>query len=506
MQSAVRSRRGDHRGAVRRRGGPRRGHRVVDHRCGVALPLALVGGVALAAAIEDARTGRIPNGLILTGITIVACSWGFVAVARQPVDGSAGRRRPRWARARRRPRGLPRLARRAPTDRWRRLEAARRARRGDRVTSPRPRPALVPMAAFGAAAVAASARHRRHVHLGPFLAAGYAVAIVATVVEPELFGSWYIGHDGRLMKTLQDAKETRLSNSTIAADRITSRWRQRVPAPPPQAHRPPRWHRSQGCECGRIGRCAPSPERWSSSPRWSPPWPSTHGSATARRCWRVSRDVLAGEQIDDADLEVVSMSSDDGIPTIPASQRGAIVGQYARVRLLAGSLLAADSVQPRPIVDPERVLMSVVVPVGLVPVGLREQSRVVLVVTPPTSGGVRPAPVLVEAVVAVRPARPRRGRRIGRCRPGGRRPRRRGAAAVRRRGRRGRGGERRRARWCGAVPRRPGRTRQQIEPVASTTWRPPNPLTLPPAPPPAANLDGPTTIPTVVPTTTGPQG
>ena len=44
--------------------------------------------------------------------------------------------------------------------------------------------------------------------------------------------------------------------------------------------------------------------------------------------------------------------------------------------------------------------MSVVVPVGLVPVGLREQSRVVLVVTPPTSGGVRPAPVLVEAVVA----------------------------------------------------------------------------------------------------------
>jgi hypothetical protein len=60
-------------------------------------------------------------------------------------------------------------------------------------------------------------------------------------------------------------------------------------------------------------------------------------------------------------------------------------------------------VQPRPIVDPDRVLMSVVVPVGLVPVGLREQSRVVLVVTPPTSGGVRPAPVLVDAVVAAVP-------------------------------------------------------------------------------------------------------
>jgi SAF domain len=117
----------------------------------------------------------------------------------------------------------------------------------------------------------------------------------------------------------------------------------------------------------------------------------------------VSRDVLAGEQITDNDLEVVSLSSDDRIPTVPASQRSAIVGQYARVRLLSGSLLAIDSVQPRPIVDPDRVLMSVVVPVGLVPVGLREQSRVVLVVTPPTSGGVRPAPVLVDAIVAAVP-------------------------------------------------------------------------------------------------------
>ena len=46
----------------------------------VALPIALVGGVVLAAAFDDdVRTGGIPNGLVLTGITIVACSWGFVA-------------------------------------------------------------------------------------------------------------------------------------------------------------------------------------------------------------------------------------------------------------------------------------------------------------------------------------------------------------------------------------------------------------------------------------------
>jgi hypothetical protein len=117
----------------------------------------------------------------------------------------------------------------------------------------------------------------------------------------------------------------------------------------------------------------------------------------------VARDVLAGEQISDADIEVVSMSSDDAIPTVPATQRSTIVGQYARVRLLAGSLLSSDNVQPLPLVDPERVLMSVVVPVGLVPVGLREQSRVVIVVTPPATGGDRLPPVLVEATVAAVP-------------------------------------------------------------------------------------------------------
>jgi SAF domain len=117
----------------------------------------------------------------------------------------------------------------------------------------------------------------------------------------------------------------------------------------------------------------------------------------------VARDVLAGEQITDADIEVVSISSDDAIPTVPATQGRTVVGQYARVRLLAGSLLSSESVQPLPLVDPERVLMSVVVPVGLVPVGLREQSRVVLVVTPPTTGGDRPPPALVEATVAAVP-------------------------------------------------------------------------------------------------------
>lgn len=117
----------------------------------------------------------------------------------------------------------------------------------------------------------------------------------------------------------------------------------------------------------------------------------------------VTRDVLAGEQITSTDLRVVSISSDDGIPTIDAARREEIVGQYAKVRLAAGALLVTDSVQPRPLVDPERVLMSVEVPAGQVPVGLREQSRLVLVVIPDRAAGGLTSPVLVEATVAAVP-------------------------------------------------------------------------------------------------------
>src|SRR4051794_11250350 len=116
----------------------------------------------------------------------------------------------------------------------------------------------------------------------------------------------------------------------------------------------------------------------------------------------VSRTVLAGEQLTDADLRVVSISADDSFPSVPATARSSIVGQYAKVRLADGSLVVADSVQARPLVDPAKVLMSVAVPLSGVPTGLREGSRLVLVVTPEgTASDV--APVLVEATVAAVP-------------------------------------------------------------------------------------------------------
>ena len=158
----------------------------------VALPLAFVGGLALAAAIEDARTGRIPNNLVLTALIVVAGAWGFVAtldnrmmgplafdVLVGVVLGGAPAVFMVWLVA-------PRLI--GGGD-WKLLAVL-----GATVGFLAPAAAsVIPMAAFGGAIVAAAARHRREIRLGPFLATGYVVAVVAALAEPELFGSWYAG-------------------------------------------------------------------------------------------------------------------------------------------------------------------------------------------------------------------------------------------------------------------------------------------------------------------------
>jgi hypothetical protein len=135
----------------------------------VVLPVALVGGIAVAAALEDVRTGRIPNGLVLTGIAVVACAWGFVATLDNRLMG---------------PLAIDSLAGfvlgGAPVVFVVWLVAPASA-------------SVIPMVAFGAATLAAAARRRRHVRLGPYLAAGYLVAVAAAITLPDLFGSSYVG-------------------------------------------------------------------------------------------------------------------------------------------------------------------------------------------------------------------------------------------------------------------------------------------------------------------------
>lgn len=117
----------------------------------------------------------------------------------------------------------------------------------------------------------------------------------------------------------------------------------------------------------------------------------------------LNRIVLAGERITAADLRVVGVSSDDPIAWVASDERAAVVGQYARYRLADGALLVRDAVQPRPLVTQGKVLVGVSVPAANVPVGLREQSAVVLVIIPP--GHSLEPPQLVSATVVAVPPR-----------------------------------------------------------------------------------------------------
>jgi hypothetical protein len=122
------------------------------------------------------------------------------------------------------------------------------------------------------------------------------------------------------------------------------------------------------------------------------------------------RTVLAGERLSASDLRVVSVAREDGLVVVPATERDELAGQYARVRLVAGTLLVPDGVQPEPLATAGRVLMSVEVAAGEVPVGLRERSRVVLIVESPEASLARnrsnsaPTNMVVEATIAHVPA------------------------------------------------------------------------------------------------------
>jgi Flp pilus assembly protein protease CpaA len=158
----------------------------------VALPVALIGAIAVAAAIEDVRTGRIPNGLVLSGIAVIACAWGFVATLDNRLMG---------------PLAIDSLAGfvlgGAPVVFVVWLVAPRLIGGGDwkllvvlgaMIGFVAPASAsVIPMVAFGAATVAAAVRRRRHVRLGPYLAAGYLVAVAAAITLPDLFGNSYAG-------------------------------------------------------------------------------------------------------------------------------------------------------------------------------------------------------------------------------------------------------------------------------------------------------------------------
>ncbi len=94
---------------------------------------------------------------------------------------------------------------------------------------------------------------------------------------------------------------------------------------------------------------------------------------------QLARDVPAGQQLTSDDFRSVEIGSDSAFRSVPAGDINAVVGSYAKVRLIAGTLLAREALQAGPLVAAGASVVAVTVPSGEVPIGLRERSRVSVV-------------------------------------------------------------------------------------------------------------------------------
>jgi hypothetical protein len=118
---------------------------------------------------------------------------------------------------------------------------------------------------------------------------------------------------------------------------------------------------------------------------------------------QVVRDIPAGTQLASDDLRPVEVWLDPRVNAVHSAEAASVVGAYAKVRIVAGSLVVAEVVQPQPLVAPEAAVVSVQVSEGSVPIGLRERSQILVVIPPPQffDGGVSR---VIEAVVVGLPA------------------------------------------------------------------------------------------------------
>jgi hypothetical protein len=98
------------------------------------------------------------------------------------------------------------------------------------------------------------------------------------------------------------------------------------------------------------------------------------------------RDVPAGEQITADMLRTVDADVDTTVNVIAGDRLDSLVGSYAKVRLVAGSLVTDAALQPTPLVTPGTSVVAIQVADGSLPVGLRERVPVMLVVPADGSG------------------------------------------------------------------------------------------------------------------------
>jgi hypothetical protein len=99
------------------------------------------------------------------------------------------------------------------------------------------------------------------------------------------------------------------------------------------------------------------------------------------------RDIPAGEQLTADMFRTVDVEADSTVNLVAGDRIGSLVGSYAKVRVVAGSLVAADALQATPLVTPGTSVVAIRVADGSLPIGLRERVPVQLVVADDRAGG-----------------------------------------------------------------------------------------------------------------------
>ena len=123
------------------------------------------------------------------------------------------------------------------------------------------------------------------------------------------------------------------------------------------------------------------------------------------------RDVPAGQQITADDLGQVRIAVDGRFAAMPVGEASSLIGSWAKTRLTQGSLLTRDALQSAPLVAAGHAVVALRVPVGELPVGLRERSRLQIVLdsAPVAGGATSGVPMVVDAVAVALPSAPEPG-------------------------------------------------------------------------------------------------
>jgi hypothetical protein len=95
---------------------------------------------------------------------------------------------------------------------------------------------------------------------------------------------------------------------------------------------------------------------------------------------QVVRDVAAGDAITSDMLRTVDVNVDATVNVIEGADLTSLVGQYARVRLVSGSLVTRQALQAGPLVSIGNAVVAFEVDASELPVGVRERVPVRLVI------------------------------------------------------------------------------------------------------------------------------